>query len=62
MTFAELVRKVDTGFNTIKSNCEELESFGLLKIKKIEKHPRSGRAYFEISITEKGREFIKNNR
>ncbi len=27
-TLAELERKINTGFNTIKSNCEDLEKFG----------------------------------
>lgn len=58
LTFAQLERKTNTGFNTIKNNCEELVLYGFIKIEKKEKHPKSGRPYFEISITNKGREFL----
>lgn len=60
MSYAELERKVNTGFNTIKANCEEMEKFGFIEINKLTKHPRSGRPYFQVGITEKGREFLKN--
>ncbi len=59
MTFAQLERKVNTGFITIKTNCEELQLYGFVKIEKKEKHQRSGRPYFQVKITEKGREFLK---
>ncbi|KHO55401.1 MAG: hypothetical protein QT10_C0001G0005 [archaeon GW2011_AR19] len=60
MSYAQLERKINTGFETIKSNCEELEKFGFVEIKKIENHERNGRFYFQIKITEKGLEFFKN--
>jgi len=59
MTLAQLERKVNTGFNTIKSNCQELESYEFIKIEKKEKHPKSGKPYFQIKITEKGLEYLK---
>ncbi len=59
LTFAQLGRKTDTGYNTIKNNCNELELYGFIKIEKNKKHPRSGRPFFEIKITDKGIEFIK---
>ncbi len=58
-TFAELERKINTGFNTIKSNCEELEKFGFIEIKKEKKHEKNGRPFFIIKITEQGRDFLK---
>jgi len=59
MTYAQLERKVNTGFITIKSNCEELQLYGFIKIEKKDKHQRSGRPYFIVKITEKGLEFLK---
>lgn len=58
-TFAELERKVNTGFVTIKENCEELEKFGFIKITKMSKHEKNGKPYFEIKITEQGINFLK---
>jgi len=60
MTYAQLERKTNTGYRTIKQNCEELEKYGLLKIERKDKHPKSGRPYFQIKITEKGREFLRD--
>ncbi len=59
-TFAELERKVNTGFITIKENCEELEKFGFVTIKKISKHSANGKPYFEVKITEQGINFLKS--
>ena len=60
-TFAELERKVNTGFVTIKENCKELAKFGFVTIKKIAKHSMNGKPYFEIKITEQGSDFLKKN-
>ena len=59
LTFAQLERKINTGHTTIKSNCEELVLYGFVKIDKKEKHPKSGRTFYQVEITEKGREFLK---
>ena len=61
LTYAQLERKTNTGFRTVKSNCEELALYGLVEIKKIEKHTLNGRHFFQIKITEKGRSFMKEN-
>ncbi len=61
LTFAQLERKTNTGYNTIKNNCDELVMYGFVKVEKKKKHPKSGRPYFIISITEKGREFLEKN-
>jgi predicted transcriptional regulator len=59
-TFAELERKINTGFNTIKSNCIELEKFGFVTIKQEKKHEKNGRPFFKIKTTEQGINFLKN--
>ena len=59
LTFAQLERKTNTGYNTIKNNCEELVLYGFIKIEKKEKHPKSGRPFYQLKTTDKGSEFIK---
>ena len=53
LSYAELERKVNTGYRTIKSNCKELEHFGQIKIETI-KHPANGRIAHIVSITKQG--------
>lgn len=52
-TYAQLERKVNTGYRTIKNNCEELASFDLIKVKS-KKHPANGREAHIVQITQKG--------
>lgn len=59
LTLAELERKVNTGFRTIKSNCKELELYGFLTIKEMGKHPANGRPSFSVKITLEGMEILK---
>ncbi len=58
-TYAQLERKVNTGFRTIKSNCSELEMFGQISVRKLEKHPSNGKPSFKVSITPQGLELLK---
>jgi predicted ArsR family transcriptional regulator len=57
-TYAELERKVDTGYHTIKDNCEELVDYGYINVEKIERHPANGKPSFTVKISESGRAFI----
>ena len=61
-TYAELERKVNTGYRTIKANCEELEYFGQVKIQTIAEHPANARPSHLVLITDKGLETIKRAR
>lgn len=58
LTFAQLERKVNTGYRIIKSNCEELTGFGLLKISK-EINPTNGQISNVVKITPRGIEYLK---
>ena len=60
-TLAELERKINTNFNTIKSNCEELQKFGFLKIEKEKYHLKNGKPFFKIKITENGINLLKSS-
>ncbi|MEM3374006.1 MAG: winged helix-turn-helix domain-containing protein [Candidatus Woesearchaeota archaeon] len=62
LTYTELERKVNTCFSTIKNSCKELEEFGLVNIKKVEKHQANGKPSYLVSITEKGREVLEKRK
>lgn len=53
-TYAQLERKINTNFDSIKANCQELQRFGQIKIEQIQKHPKNGRLSYIVSITEFG--------
>ncbi len=59
-TYADLERKVNTGFRTVKSNCEELKEFGHVRIDEINKHPSNGRKAHKVSLTKRGMQFLEN--
>ena len=60
-TYATLERKVNTGYRTIKSNCEELEHFNQIKIEE-RTHPANGKPAHIVSITDKGLETLKKKK
>lgn len=53
-----LGRKVNTGYRTIKENCQELEELGLLDIQQ-QKSPTNGRLSYVASISENGLKIMK---
>lgn len=57
-TYAELERKVNTGYRTIKQNCEELENFGQVQVEEIE-HPANKKQSHVVHITEHGLKTLK---
>lgn len=59
LTQAELERKVNTNFNTIKADCIFLADAQLVEVKLIKKHPSNGKPAKEIAITERGIEYLK---
>ncbi len=59
LTFAELERKVGTGYRTVKSNCDELKGFSQVRIDFVKRHPANGRKAYVVSITEQGVKFLK---
>ncbi|MEK6891931.1 MAG: hypothetical protein AABX25_01975 [Nanoarchaeota archaeon] len=58
-SYAELERKTNTGYRSIVDNCQELEVFGAITIEKISKHEANGKPYFQVSITNYGRDVLK---
>jgi len=57
-TYAELERKVNTGYRSIKSNCEELKEYDFIEIEKVI-DPANGRPSNVVKITEKGLKQLK---
>ena len=58
-SYAELERKVNTGYRSIVLNCKELEVFRAVTINKISRHEANGKPYFQVSITSEGRDILK---
>lgn len=48
ISIKKLERKVNTNYRTILNNCEELEYFKLLKIKKTKENSKNGREYLIV--------------
>ena len=57
-SYAELERKVNTGYRSIKSNCEELKDYDFIQIEKV-MDPANGRPSHVVKITEKGLKQLK---
>ena len=53
LSYAELERKVNTGYRTVKANCEELEQLGNVKIQE-GTHKANARKAYTVSITSQG--------
>lgn len=58
-SYAELERKIDTGFRSIKNNCNELSDYGYIAVERIEKDHANGRPSFKVKISENGRKFLE---
>lgn len=58
-TYAKLERKIDTGYRTVKANCDELSDYGYISVERIEKHPKTGRPAYRVSLTEQGQVFLR---
>ena len=50
MSVKKLERKVNTNYQTILNNCEELEFFGKVKIQTTDKDSMNGREYIIVKI------------
>ncbi len=61
-TYAALERKVNTGYRTVKLNCQELEHFGQIKIETIKEHPSNHHLSYLVHITDKGIDTIKKKK
>ena len=58
-TYAQLERKVNTGYRTVKAICKDLEQYGQVEIKRIERHPANGKPSYKVQLTEQGQATLK---
>ena len=61
-SMAELERKLNTGYRTIKSNCKELEEWGKVKMETLDRHPANGKPSYKVSLVREGREYSPANK
>lgn len=54
-SLARLERKVNTGYRTVKAICEKLETYGIVEINTLQRHPKNGRPSHTVKITSQGR-------
>lgn len=59
LSYTQIQNKLSTNYNSVKNNCEELERYELVKTKIIEKHPENGKPSFNVELTARGHEIIK---
>jgi len=50
ISIKKLERKINTNYQSIINNCEELEYFGLIEISKTKKNSRNGREYLVVRL------------
>ena len=53
ISIKKLVRKINTNYQTILNNCEELEYFGFVKINKTHENSVNGRDYLVVTLNAK---------
>jgi DNA-binding Lrp family transcriptional regulator len=56
MSIEKVRQKINTSLQTVLNNAKDLETFGFIKIKEIN---RGKRKYRELEIKEEGRKFLK---
>lgn len=60
LTYTQIQKALSTNYLSVRENCEELENYGLIKVEKIENHPRNGHVSNEVSLTENGMRVTQN--
>jgi len=53
-SYAELEKRVNSNWQTIREHCKELEIFECVAIEHKESHQKNNKPYTEISITKNG--------
>ena len=60
MSYAQLEKKLNSNWQTIRSHCKELEVFNCIDVKEMKSHTRNNKPYTEINITKQGIDILKN--
>ncbi|MDD9953461.1 MAG: hypothetical protein OXR66_03930 [Candidatus Woesearchaeota archaeon] len=53
-SYAQLERKLNTGYRTVKANCEEMQVWNHVKISTLT-HPANGKRAHKVEITKEGK-------
>jgi len=59
LSYTQIQNKLSTNYDSVKNNCEELQNYELVKINIVEKHPENGKPSFDVELTPRGRQIIK---
>lgn len=59
LTYTKIQTKLSTNYDSVKNNCKELEIYDLVKITEHEKHNENGKPFYEVGLTQKGRDIVK---
>jgi predicted transcriptional regulator len=59
LSYTRIQSKLSTNYNSVKDNCEEMEIYGFIKVKKIKDHPENGKPASFVEITPSGLETLK---
>ena len=60
LSYTKIQTKLSTNYDSVKNNCRELQTYGLVAIKTIDKDPNNGRESHIVSLTENGVKSLKN--
>ena len=59
VSYTHIQTKLSTNYDSVKNNLDELQFYGLVKIRKVEKHPKNGKISFDAELTERGLEIAR---
>lgn len=59
MTYAQLEKKTNGNWRTIRNQCNELEIFDCVEIVEMKSHKLNNKPYTEIRITKRGFDVLK---
>jgi len=62
LSYTQIQTKLSTNYDSVKNNCEELEMYEFVRIKKIERHPENGKPSFDVELTERGHQITQKLR
>lgn len=54
LTLTQIQTKLSTNYESVKNNCQDLETYGLIEIKKEKKHSKNGKPYYSVKLTKEG--------
>jgi predicted ArsR family transcriptional regulator len=59
LSYTQIQTKLSTNYDSVKNNCEELETYELVAIKTIDRHPENGKPSYDVQLTERGMKIVQ---